>query len=387
MIQFLFCARAVMRKRSLTTADCRRSSPRPFGVIAALIGVLALAVTGPVLAQSADLHRSGPLTEQVIAVGDVHGDYSAYIEILSAAGLIDQDLDWAGGRTTLIQVGDVTDRGPDSRQIIDHLRDIQKQADKVGGKVIVLIGNHEAMNVIGDLRFVHPGEYAAFAGRRSKTIRDNFFKSNRDAFVTFYQRDNPDLSQREVKRAFEADYPLGYVEHRKAWAPNGEYGGWTLDNDSVSIIGDTLFVHAGISDDYLEFTVDEINDLVRDAIKAGADKAPRSDGNDPVAAALSDTSPLWFRGFANGQPEARDLVQSVLDRFSVKRIVVGHTPKIDGITDFYGGRVIVIDTGAADYYGGPKSYLRIGGGTVEAVDNGSVRRIPLLPREDGESDY
>ena len=99
--------------------------------------------------------------ERVVAVGDVHGDYGGFVEVLRSAGVIDQKLRWTGGKTHLVQTGDVPDRGADSRKAMDLLMNLEKQAAKAGGQVHALIGNHEAMNLYGDLRYTVPGEFAA----------------------------------------------------------------------------------------------------------------------------------------------------------------------------------------------------------------------------------
>jgi hypothetical protein len=100
---------------------------------------------------------------RIIAVGDLHGDYEQFTSVLSSAGLIDGNGDWTGGKAHLVQTGDVVDRGPDSRSIMDLLMRLEKQAAAAGGGVHALLGNHEAMNVYGDLRYVSPGEFASYA--------------------------------------------------------------------------------------------------------------------------------------------------------------------------------------------------------------------------------
>ena len=70
---------------------------------------------------------------------------------------------------TLVQMGDVVDRGPDSLKIIHDLMKLQREAPKRGGQVIVVLGNHEAMMMTDDMRYVHPGEYAAFADREFRS--------------------------------------------------------------------------------------------------------------------------------------------------------------------------------------------------------------------------
>ena len=107
--------------------------------------------------------RYGPVVDRVVAVGDIHGDYEQFVKVLASAGLIDGNGNWTGGKTHLVQTGDILDRGPDSRAVMDLLIKLQQQAAQAGGGVHCLIGNHEAMNVYGDRRYVSPGEYAAFS--------------------------------------------------------------------------------------------------------------------------------------------------------------------------------------------------------------------------------
>src|SRR6187399_952828 len=90
--------------------------------------------------------------ERIVAVGDVHGAYDRFTEILRAAGVIDQDRHWSGGRTHLVQLGDVVDRGPDSRKALDFLMSLEKEAAAAGGQVHALIGNHEVMRMLSDMR-------------------------------------------------------------------------------------------------------------------------------------------------------------------------------------------------------------------------------------------
>ncbi|MEM9388394.1 MAG: metallophosphoesterase [Pseudomonadota bacterium] len=102
----------------------------------------------------------------MIAFGDVHGDYEALHRLLSFAEVIDGDDRWIAGSKHLVSVGDLLDRGPDSRRVMDLLMGLETQAQAAGGPVHVLIGNHEQMNLTGDLRYVAKEEFAAFAGPR-----------------------------------------------------------------------------------------------------------------------------------------------------------------------------------------------------------------------------
>ena len=94
--------------------------------------------------------------------------------MLKNSSIVDESLDWIGGNTHLVQIGDVSDRGPDTLDIVRHLTKLEKQAKRAKGRVHVLIGNHEMMNITGDLRFVHPGEYAAFVTRDSEQYQNDY---------------------------------------------------------------------------------------------------------------------------------------------------------------------------------------------------------------------
>ncbi len=73
--------------------------------------------------------------QRIVAIGDVHGDYDQFVSLLRTAGLIDGENKWTGGKTHLVQVGDVVDRGPASRKVMDLLMELEKQAKEAGGRV------------------------------------------------------------------------------------------------------------------------------------------------------------------------------------------------------------------------------------------------------------
>ena len=110
--------------------------------------LLFLLPAGPVRAQE----DAWTGVERVVAVGDIHGDYDQLVAVLRSASLIDEQGKWSGGKTHLVQTGDIPDRGPDTRKALDLLMRLEGEAAQAGGAVHALIGNHEAMNVYGDLR-------------------------------------------------------------------------------------------------------------------------------------------------------------------------------------------------------------------------------------------
>ncbi|WFL78928.1 metallophosphoesterase [Altererythrobacter arenosus] len=314
---------------------------------AALLAILSLA--------SASWAEEAP--SRVIAVGDLHGDHAAWKDIARAAGLMDAKGRWTGGDSVLVQMGDVTDRGPDSLKIIRSLQALEADAPKSGGRVVVLLGNHEAMNVIGDLRYVHPGEYAAFADRKSKRRRDLTWKANREMIEAGYGALDPPIGPEEAKERWFADTPLGKLEHRRAWSPGGELAQWAAGRPAVVQVGTTIFVHGGLSAERAVEPLDVLNARFAAALAPG-EEVDRSVLEDPLG-------PLWYRGNITRAPEeverpaiAEELAQ-VLTRYSASRLVVAHTPSLDGILADHGGRLLRVDTGIAAHYGGPATYLEL----------------------------
>src|SRR5690242_4942944 len=109
--------------------------------------------------------------EALVAVADVHGDFDDFAAILQRSGVIDAQHHWIGHKATLVQLGDVIDRGPKPREAMDLLMALEKEAPKAGGQVISLLGNHEMMNMMGDLRYVATENYASFSDSKSDERR------------------------------------------------------------------------------------------------------------------------------------------------------------------------------------------------------------------------
>ena len=333
----------------------------------------ALLLLALVALHPASLLAAPPQPGRIVAVGDLHGDYDAWLRIVRGAGLIDARGRWAGGRTTLVQLGDVTDREPDSLKIIRNLQQLQKQAPRKGGRVVVVLGNHEAMNLVGDNRYTTAGEYAAFANSQSAALRDRLYEANRAAVEAAVRAQNPKATSEQIRAAWMAQHPLGWAEHMLAWSPSGELGRWATANPAVVKIGDTLFVHGGLSAEYAPLGITEINRRVAAAM-AKADDTPTSILFDPLG-------PLWYRGLATRDPRADpdaakagsaikprlpidQELAAVLTATGARRIVIAHTPILSGISITYGGRLVRIDTGISRYYGGPLSWLEIIGDQV-----------------------
>jgi Calcineurin-like phosphoesterase len=245
----------------------------------------------------------------VYAVGDLHGDLDNAIRTLQLAGLVDAEGRWTGGAATLVQTGDVVDRGPDGRALYGWLRRLTAEASAVGGRVVPLLGNHEVMNLRGDWRYVAPGDVAAYGG----------------------------------------------IEARKAaFAPAGEDGRWLRSLGAAAAVGETVFVHGGIRAAEAARGVAAINTRVRAALDVAGESA-----------AIGVDGPLWYRGYADGPEDvACPELNRALAALGARRMVVGHTTRRDGkIQARCGGALLVIDIGIADDYGAHLGLVELTGGT------------------------
>jgi hypothetical protein len=307
-----------------------------------LLALLLVAVL--VAAPVAFARDTWPAVQRIVAIGDIHGDYDQFVAVMKAAGLVDDQLNWTGGETHLVQTGDVPDRGPDTRKVLDLLMKLERQARRAGGFVHPLIGNHEAMNVYGDLRYVSPEEFAAFRDSNSERVRDSFYRQ--------YQQTPEGRSAGADRAKWEAEHPLGYYEHRQAWGPRGRYGQWVREHNAVMRIGDTLFLHGGISPAYADRAIGWINSQIRQEL----DDFSLLNGG----VTMAEDGPLWYRGLASDdEATLAGHVDHVLQSFGAKRIVIGHTPTDGTVVPRFGGKVLQIDVGLSAYYGGHTACLII----------------------------
>jgi hypothetical protein len=248
-----------------------------------------------------------------VAIGDLHGDLENARAVLQEAGLADANGHWSGGAAIFVQTGDVVDRGSDGHAVIALLKGLVPEAAAAGGKAVLLLGNHEVMNMVGDWRYVSEADLAGYGG--------------------------------PAKRA-------------AAWAPDGDEGKWLRGLDAVAIEGDAVFCHGGIKPEFAAMGVDGMNKAIHAAIsEADGHRAAGPDGTPTPykspAPILGPDGPLWYRGYVLDPEEtACPMLQDALSKLGVKRMVVGHTTRDDGkIEARCGGRLIVEDTGISAHYG------------------------------------
>jgi hypothetical protein len=369
---------------------------------------------------------NGQGASRLVAIGDIHGAIAEFKSILKTTGLADDSGRWTGGKAVLMQTGDYMDRGAGTRAVLDLVMALEREAKDAGGRVVAVLGNHEAMNLIGETRDVTPEILATFADAQSESRRQAAWElyaklasaktAKGEAVPAVYQ---------QTRDAWLAVHPPGYVEYREAVGPRGPYGAWLRGKPIVAEYAGSIFMHAGIAPSLAPTKLDDLNDRVRDEVRRmdlfvqrlvdaklalpfftlqeilqvasneigvanamivaakEAGQAPdRSTLDIPLLTeaqeimkieewtVVNPEGALWYRGFATlpddpaGAPFA-----ALLERYGATRFVAGHTPQQDGrITVRYGGRVILIDTGMlATVYKGRASALEIDGEKLTAV--------------------
>ncbi|KAI9470998.1 MAG: Metallo-dependent phosphatase-like protein [Benjaminiella poitrasii] len=270
---------------------------------------------------------------RIVALGDLHGDLANTLEILKFSNLIDDNLHWIGGDTIFVQTGDVLDRGIDTIKLYELIQNLRDEAPLYGGLVIPLLGNHEIMNLVGDWRYVYPGEPETFGGLE------------------------------ERKLAFKKD---GFL---------GEY--LTLLNMTTRV-GSTVFCHGGITPYFSRHGIDWINDQTHESIVPFMESHGRLGDTHGV---FGGDGPTWYRGYAlDDEAEVCDLLAQALELLEANRMVVGHTVQHDGaIHTRCGGKVILIDIGISSAYGGRKGALEIRGNDVYAIYADRKEALPSPP--------
>jgi hypothetical protein len=280
-----------------------------------------------------------PAPDRLVAVGDLHGDLAATRRALRLAGAIDDSDRWTGGRLVLVQTGDQFDRGDGELAILGLLERLEAEAVRAGGAVHVLNGNHEFLNVKGNMRYVTPGGFAEFAGM-------------------------PGL---DLGGAGLEGFPAHERPRRAAMAPGGPVARRLARRNVAAIVGDSVFVHGGILPATAIFGLDRINEESRQWL--------RGEIAEPPEVLFSRWGPVWSRHFSSAPDDADcALLGRSLRLLGAARMVVGHTVQEEGPRPHCGGLVWCIDTGLSDHYGGPTAVLEIVGGEVRVLRRNEPER-------------
>ena len=292
---------------------------------------MLLAVLASVAAAGSDPPTRFPAAPRIVAIGDLHGDLEATVEVLKLAGAIDDDLQWIGGDLVVVQTGDQLDRGDDERAILDLLVRLSREAAAAGGAVHVLNGNHEIMNVGLDLRYVTDGGFENF-----EDVADGI----------------------EVDSLL-ASYPEEQRGRVAAFRPGGPYAEILAGRNCVVIVGDNVFVHGGVLPRHIDYGIERLNTELHAWMR----------GDGPCPEVINErNSVTWARNFSfEVDDDDCTVLAGVLERLGASRMVVGHTVQEEGIDSFCQDRVWCIDTGMSAHYGGDVQALEIKGDTVRVL--------------------
>jgi len=239
---------------------------------------------------------------KVLAIGDIHGHYAAFKNYLLNNGVINDNLEWAWGNGHLVLLGDIFDRGDEVTECLwlIHQLDIQSRAH--GGRVHMLLGNHEVMAMINDIRYVS-SKYKQFSNYFSKEYAD------------FY-------------------------------GLNTELGQWLRKRNAVIRINDCIYSHAGISSHIVKnnLTIPRINFLITNFLK-DEPKAPNEYVKE-TNLVLGKHGPLWYRGYMYDFPDegliSQNDVVNILETLGASKLVIAHS-HVESVSLLYDGTVIAID--------------------------------------------
>jgi len=236
---------------------------------------------------------------KLVALSDVHGQFDTMVKLLQANGVIDRELKWSFGDGHMVMIGDMLDRGPKVTEVLWFLYQLEAEARAAGGAVHTMLGNHEAIVLYDDLRYINP-KYAT------------------------------------VAKKLDSTYPALFGEQTVL-------GRWLRAKPMLLQVNDMLFVHGGLNPDYaaLKLSVAQTNEAFRNTLGQ-----PRATIRaTPLPAFLYGSSgPIWYRGYFRDPQIGSAALDALLAQYGVKRIVVGHTT-LSGAFSHYGGRVLNTDTG------------------------------------------
>ncbi|MBW2278349.1 MAG: metallophosphoesterase, partial [Deltaproteobacteria bacterium] len=250
-----------------------------------------------------------PDAPRIVAMGDLHGDLQVTRAALRLGGAIDEKDEWIGGDLVVVQTGDILDRGDGEQAILDLFERLADRAGRAGGAVHVLNGNHELMNAAADFRYVTVG-----------------------GFEDFDDVEGLDLTQAGFDRV-----PERARARLAAFKPGGPYALLLAGHNTVVVVGDTVFVHGGVSPAYADKgVIERLNREVRCWLVGG--------GPEPRALLHGQDSPVWSERYST-PPEDCAALDEVLAKLGAKRMVMGHEPQLSGITSACDGKAWRIDSG------------------------------------------
>ena len=238
---------------------------------------------------------------RIFAVSDVEGNLDELLSLLQTAGVVDESGRWAWGDGRLVFVGDMVDRGDQVTEELWYVHQLEPQALEAGGRVHVVLGNHDAMLLYNDDRY---------ADDKYKLVAPKFRAS---------------LSG--------------------LYGPSTELGRWLRTKPTMLRIGEVLFVHGGVSDQLVQSGLDL--EGVNEAIRLGIDEPWRTRSPGTLQMLFASDGPLWYRGYFGDEELGTEQISSALAVYGAQKVVVGHTI-VENLEKLHDGVVFGIDVTFTD---------------------------------------
>ena len=274
-----------------------------------------------------------PAVRRIIAIGDLHGDFRAMLTCLRLAKVLDKKREWIGEDTVVVQLGDQVDSKcrsgvcekdeiGDELKIMMFLDVLHGKAQRNGGAVYSLLGNHELMNAMGNLNYASAENVLSFGGAQGRINK---------------------------------------------FAPRGEIAVYMACNrNSIMKIGDFIFVHGGlVPSKAKQYTLESINEIIREYLLGNRQE------DDPQVQDLlqGKESPFWTRKFSNvfsgNSEKSCSSLNQTMEYLKLRGMVVGHTIQQNGINGGCDGKIWRTDVGMSRSFG-KKSKIQV----LEILKNG-----------------
>lgn len=235
---------------------------------------------------------------KMLIISDIEGNFESFRKLLQGNGVVDSLMNWSFGNAHLVLTGDFFDRGNQQTEVLWLIYSLEEKAKAAGGYVHFVLGNHEIMNLSGDIRYVN------------KKYLMNAALMNKD-YITLFAEDT-------------------------------ELGRWLRTKNVMERVGDILFVHGGISEavNHMSIQPEALNSLVRPYYP----DSTYSYNDSRIDTLFSDLGPFWYRGYYSGSPKASlQQIERTLALYNVKHIATGHTVIADTISVLFSGKVFNTD--------------------------------------------
>lgn len=241
--------------------------------------------------------------DSMAVISDIHGEFGKYIKLLKRQGIIDSGNNWNFGKGHLIVLGDCFDRGDQVTELLWHVFGLEKQAEKEGGMVHYVLGNHEVMVLGEDLRYMN-----------------------------------------EKYRKVEEIIGIRYQD---LYSSETVLGKWLRNKPIIITINNILFVHGGISTEIIrkKLDIEEINHLFYQMQVIRQVESERDMRN--LVFLNEELGPIWYRGYFEEGAFNEEKADSVLSYTGKDHIIVGHTTASD-FQPLYGKKILGIDAGLGD---------------------------------------